>query len=90
MGKVRFGRGQLKNPTPANWSAAINVSTVILGAFITWMATQDIIPPHSSTVIVGIAGLLLTIGNGLKPFLGVQTEQTTIPKSDVTSMEVKP
>lgn len=88
MGQIKFGRAQLKNPTPANWSAAISVSTVILGAVIAWLGTATFIPVKVSTVLQSILGLLLTVANGLKPFIGVETTKKSIPVEDVSSMEV--
>ncbi|MEO7048786.1 MAG: hypothetical protein ABI091_26025 [Ferruginibacter sp.] len=88
MATVKFGRSQLKNPTPASWSAAINVATVILSTFIAWVGTADFIGSHTSTTIQSICGLLLALGNGLKPFLGVETAAQEVPIGNVTAMEV--
>ena len=90
MATVKFGRSQLKNPTPASWSGAINVGTVILGALIAWLGTANFIPASTSSVLQSIFGLLLTLGNGLKPFLGVESTKETVPIDQVTEMEAKP
>lgn len=88
MAQVKFGAAQLKNPTPANWSNVINVSTVILGALITYLGTRpNPFPVGMASNIQSISGLLLTIGNGLKPFLGVETTQKNVPIDDVASMK---
>lgn len=88
MAQVKFGAAQLKNPTPTNWANAINVSTVILGALIAWLGTSNFISLPISSIIQSILGLLLTIANGLKPFLGVETSRTNIPIEDVSSMKI--
>lgn len=87
MSEIKFGRAQLKNPTPANWSSAIKVATVVLGAIIAWVGTATFIPTNIATIIQSILGLLLTLSNGLLPFLGVQTNQSDVPIADVASME---
>lgn len=88
MGTVKFGRSQLKNPTPASWSAGINVATVVLSTFIAWVGTANFIGAHTSSIIQSICGLLVGLGNGLKPFLGVETGQQEVPIEKVTAMEV--
>lgn len=88
MGKVRFGKKQFNNPTPANWSSGITVATVVIGIIITWLGSTTFIGPNTIAISQSIGGLLITLMNGLKPFLGVVTPQTSIPKGDVTAMEV--
>lgn len=83
---IKFGAKQLKNPTPANWSNAINVLSVILGVIIAWLGTANFIPANTSSIIQSICGLFLAIVNGLKPFLGVETTQSDVPISEVTAM----
>lgn len=84
---IKFGRKQLSNPTPASWSSAINVITVILGIIIAWLGTANFIPSNTSSVLQSVGGLILALCNGLKPFLGVVTTQQNVPIENVSSMD---
>lgn len=89
MKTTRFGRSQLKNPTPAGLSSVIAVFTVIAGIIITWLGTIDFIKESIVTIIVSVLGLLVAIGNGVKPFFGVETQLKEINIDNVSEMEVK-
>lgn len=84
---IKFNAQQLKNPTPATVSNIVAVSSVILGVFIGWLGTQNIIMPHWTAILSSISGLLLAILNGLKPFFGVQPTQDSVPIEKVTAMD---
>ena len=84
---AKLGLKQYSNPTPAIWSNAIAIFTVVAGAVIGWIGTATFISAHTSTIIQSILGLLLTIANGLKPFIGVETNLKSVPIEDVTAME---
>lgn len=84
---VKFGRKQLKNPTPASWSGGINAFTVILGVIIAWLGTATYIPSNWITISQSIGGLLLALANGLKPFIGVNISSSTVPTDSVNTIE---
>jgi hypothetical protein len=87
MGNIKFGRSQLKNPTPANWAGFVKVFSVIAGIVIGWVGTQPFIPVETGTVIQSVLGLLLAIANGILPFFGVEVQGKTVNADDVTEME---
>jgi len=85
---VTFGRKSLSKPTPTRLANGIQVFTVIGSITLAWVGTASFIPVEVGTVIQSILGLLIGIGNGVKPFFGVETEQQEVPISEVTEMEV--
>lgn len=92
MAAIKFGVSQISKPTPANWSNGIQIFTVIAAVVVAWIGTNAaaFIPARQSGIIQSILGLLITIANGLKPFLGISTSQTTVPIEQVAEMETKP
>ena len=84
---VKFGRKQLKNPTPANVGATINVITVIVGIVIGWLGTVTWIPAPYLGPTLSILGLILAILNGIKPFFGVEILSKTVSTDNVTAIE---
>lgn len=86
MAKIKFGSGQLSNPTPSTLSNIIQVFTVVGGLVLAWVGTASFIPPEAATITQSILGLLIGIANGVKPFFGVETSQRNVPIEDVTSM----
>lgn len=88
MANIKFGANQFNNPTPANWSNAIQIFTVIAATVLAWIGTASFIPAGLSSTLQSILGLLIGIANGLKPFLGVETTQKEVPIEDVKEIEV--
>lgn len=84
---VKFGAGQLNNPTPAGWSNGIQIYTVIAAIILAWIGTANFIPASTSSITQSILGLTIGIANGLKPFFGVETTQKQVPIEDVKEME---
>ena len=89
MADVRFGRSQLKNPTPSKLAAGIQVFTVVAAIVLSWIGTANFIPANTSSILQSILGLLIGIANGIKPFFGVETSQKNVPIDQVTEMEDK-
>ncbi len=91
MSDVKFGRKQLKNPTPTKIGSAITLFTVIASILATWVGTATFIPAQPSTVIQGVLTLLIAISNGIKPFFGTDTLSSGMVDVDnVSEMESKP
>lgn len=86
---ILFGVNQINRPTPANWANAIQIFTVIAAIVLAWIGTSaaSFIPIKESGIVQSILGLLIGIANGLKPFLGVATNQTSVPIEQVQEME---
>lgn len=83
---ILFGAKQFNRPTPASWANGIQIFTVVAAIVLAWIGTADFIPAKESSITQSILGLLIGIANGLKPFLGVKTDQTNVPISDVQEM----
>lgn len=86
MTQVKFGASQLKNPTPTKWSNAIQVFTVVGAIVLAWVGTATFIPLGTASVLQSILGLLIGICNGLKPFLGIETNEQNVPIEQVGEM----
>lgn len=84
---ILFGSKQLKQPTPASVSNGIQIYTVVASVVLAWIGTANFIPLNTSSVLQSILGLTIGIANGLKPFFGVSTTQSSVPISEVTAME---
>lgn len=89
MAEVKFGTGQVNNPTPAGINLWVRVFTVVAGIFIGWMQTTNLIGPITQGIISSILGLLLAIVNGLAPLFGVDITSRTVPTDKVTAVETK-
>ena len=89
MSEIKFGRLQLKNPTPTSWAKPIQVFTVLGGITLAWVGTTTIFGVHTISNIQSVLGLLIGMANGLLPFLGVETSKMDIPIEHVTEMENK-
>ncbi len=90
MGQVKFGMAQLDNPTPSNRSKPIDMFCAVAGVLIAWTTTAGFIPSEVSNVIASILGLLIGVGQAIKPFFGVVTRQQEVPSEDVSTMDTKP
>jgi len=84
---VKFGRSQLKNPTPSKLASGILLFTGIAGVVIMWIPTATYIGVHTREISSSILGLLIAIGNFAKPFFGVQPTDSVVDVANVTEME---
>lgn len=89
MSIVKFGKDQLKNPTPSKLANIIQVYTVVASCLLAWIGTANFIPIVTSSILQSILGLTIGISNGLKPFFGVETTQKEVPIEQVSEMEIK-
>ncbi len=87
MAQMNFGMGQLKNPTPAKVGRIVTVMSVVLGVFIGWSSSTNIIPHPADDYVSGIGGLFLALSNALKPLFGVDIPQSTVPTKEVTEID---
>lgn len=89
MAEVKFGTGQISNPTPANINLWVRVFTVAAGVFMGWMATTNLMGPNTKDIINSILGLLIGLVNGLAPLFGVDITTKSVPTDKVTAIETK-
>lgn len=87
MADTKFGMGQLKNPTPANVGRIVTILSVVLGVFIGWSSSTNIIPHPADDYVNGILGLLLALCNALKPLFGIEVSGPSVKTKDVTEMD---
>lgn len=83
MSEVKFGREQLRNPTPSRVAKILDIFTGIAGVVVAWIGTADFIASYDAKVSQSILGLLIGIAQVLKPFFGVDTRQQNVPIEDV-------
>jgi hypothetical protein len=86
---VKFGRSQLKNPTPTIVGSIVQVTNIVASSVIVWITTVTFINAKWSSIIQGIFGLILLITNGLKPLFGVPNDGKDVPVEDVAEMNEK-
>ncbi len=84
---VKFGRSQLKNPTPTIVGNIVQVTNIVASSVIVWITTVTFINAKWSSIIQGIFGLILLITNGLKPLFGVPNDGKDVSMDNVTEME---
>jgi len=90
MATVKFGFTHLSKPTPAGLTRAVRIITVIVGVFLAWMNTDNLIGEAAQHVINSLGGLILGIINGVAPMFGIEIAPTeSVPASSVQSMENK-
>ena len=85
---IRFGRKQLKNPTPRDVAFRLNIIMAICTAVSGWLSSASYIPTKSSTIAASILSLVVLICMAIKPFYGVETTKKSVPIGDVGEMEV--
>jgi hypothetical protein len=86
MANIKFGTGQIKNPTPAGINLVVRIFTIAAGIFLGWMQTNNIINNHLQSILGSILGLLLALVNGIAPLFGIETTHEAVPKENVTAM----
>lgn len=89
MAQIKFGTGQIGNPTPANINLWVRIFTVAGAIFLGWMSTASVIGPHIKDIITQLLSLGLLLANGLAPLFGIELSGKSVPASDVTAIETK-
>jgi len=87
MAQVNFGMSQLKNPTPARIGRIVTVTSVVLGVFIGWSSTTNLIPHPADDYVNGILGLFMALTNALKPLFGIEIPSNVVATKDVTEVD---
>lgn len=82
-----FGLNHRNKPTPAKVKIIAGVITGVIGAFIGWTSTNDLIPPRIENIITSILGLILTIIPLIIPLFGVDVPGDTVPTENVTEID---
>lgn len=91
MAEVKFGVGQIQNPTPSKVILWVRVYTVVAAIFLGWMATFKYIGPNTKDLLNGLIGLSLAIFNGVAPLFGVNLSGSSYVKAtEVTAMDSDP
>jgi hypothetical protein len=86
---MKFGRPQIKNPTPASILFWVRVWTISGGVVLTSMES---IPFHTvsgvfESTMKWFIGLTITLSNVLAPLFGVEIKTGTVPAEKVTGIE---
>lgn len=85
---VKFGLGQMNNPTPAGLNLWVKVATITMGVILLWLPTATFIGANTREITGSILGLLIAVSNGIAPLFGIQVAPNEkIPVADVTAME---
>lgn len=88
MANVTFGVPSISKPTPAGINKWVRVATVVIGIFLGWMNTNDLISEATQGIINSLGGLILAIINGVAPLFGINlVENEPINAEDVKSMD---
>lgn len=88
MANVTFGVPSISKPTPAGINKWVRVATVVIGIFLGWMNTNDLIPENSQDIINSLGGLILAIINGVAPLFGINlSANEQVPQEDIKSMD---
>lgn len=90
MAEIKFGTGQLSNPTPSKINLWVRVFTVAAGVFMGWMATSNQMGPNTKDLLNSILGLFLALVNGIAPLFGVDITSRSVPTDQVTAIDTKP
>lgn len=84
---MAFGMKQRNNPTPDIVNIWAGVITGVIGGFIGWTGTNDIIPAKAENIITSILGLFLILIPVVKPLFGVEVKGSSVPSDKVTSID---
>lgn len=85
MNEIKFGAGQVKNPTPSKVNFWVRVYTVTSCAFLGWMATANIMGPNTKDLLTQILGLANILVVALSPLFGVEVSGR-VKAEDVTAI----
>lgn len=89
MSKIKFGRRQVQNPTPAAINWWVRLIGGLAGVFGAWLLTVDFIGPKSKNIMNGIVLLVVGIANWLAPFFGTKPKTKYVRAKDVTALETE-
>lgn len=89
MAEIKFGTGQIKNPTPSRVNLIVRVFNAVAGAFLGWMMTtpNGMIGNKTQGYISSILGLAILLINVLAPLFGIELDRKTVPADQVTAMD---
>lgn len=88
MANVTFGTSSINKPTPSGLNTGVRAATIVIGIFLAWMNTNNLIPEATQNVLNSIGGLILALINGLAPLFGINvSEDAKVPVSEVKSMD---
>jgi len=92
MAEIKFGPGQISNPTPSKINLIVRIFNVVSGVFLGWMMTtpNGMIGPTTQAYISSILGLVIALVNGIAPLFGIELDRKTVPADQVTAMDPKP
>ena len=85
MADIKFGTGQLGNPTPSSINFWVRVYTVASCGFLTWMASSTIMGPNTKELLTQILGLANILIVSLSPLFGVHIKGK-VDAEDVTAI----
>lgn len=86
---MNFGRKQLGKPTPAGLEFWAKIYIGVMGLFLAWMPTNNIVPHQAQDIVTPIANLVNSIVIFLLPFFGAEIDQKNVPIEDVKVVEEK-
>jgi len=86
MANVKFGAGQVNNPTPSAVNLWVRVYTVTASIFMVWLPTSGVVGPHTAQATCSILSLTLLLANGLAPLFGVKLPGKTVKAKNVTAV----
>ena len=82
-----FGLNHRNKPTPAKVKIIAGFITGVIGAFIAWTSTNDLLPPKIENIITSILGLILSLIPLTVPLFGVNITGDTVPTENVTEID---
>jgi len=71
MAKIKFGRGQLKQPTPSGVNFWVRVFSIIASVVMVWLPNQVLLHPATRDALASILALTTGIANAIAPLFGV-------------------
>lgn len=86
---MNFGRKQLGKPTPASLEFWAKIYIGVMGLFLAWMPTNNIVPHGAQDIITPIANLINSIVIFMLPFFGAEINKDVVPIEDVKVAEEK-
>lgn len=89
MADIKFGTGQIKNPTPSRINLIVRVFNAVSGAFMAWMMTvpNGMIGTKTQSYISSFLGLAILLVNVVAPLFGIELDRKTVPADQVTAMD---
>lgn len=87
--KIKFGRQQLKNPTPKSVAWKITFASAMLGYVGFYVQTADWLGDIPQHFITGFCAFVIGAINTAAPFFGVHVDTKTVKTEDVGTIEDK-